>query len=209
MSDKDKSFDGFPLGHFDPTHLAQDLAKECALIGGLVIAWGQFDQEVCNLFSRLLGFSGRKPTDKRAHAVFYSSTSPKARRDAMLSLAKLVDDELCRKWLIQAIEKVGDAGNKRNNIIHSEYFSNLANPTDSHLKQNSPAAKNPTITRTDIRRQINNAVIALREARFFMEFGYAATRGREDLEQALRLYEPALRQRLKAQQPDGRAPDSR
>ncbi|MGA7178139.1 MAG: hypothetical protein WBX11_00935 [Thiobacillaceae bacterium] len=131
MKKQGTTFKGFPLGHFHPRHLANIFAEECALIGGLVIAWGQFDKELCNLFSRLLGFSYMEPTDKRAHAVFYSSTNSKARRDAMVSLIKMVDDPICREWLNTAIEKAGNAAEKRNNIIHSEYFADLLNPSDS------------------------------------------------------------------------------
>jgi len=137
----DKKVKDFPLGYFHPSQLAGMFTDECALIGGLVIAWGQFDRELCNLFSRLLGFSYLEPPNKRAHAVFYASTNTKARRDAMAGLIKTLDDPLCKEWLNTAVEKAGDAADKRNNIIHSEYFADLLNPSDSYLMQHRPAAK--------------------------------------------------------------------
>jgi hypothetical protein len=209
MANKDKPFKDFPLGHFHPSHLARTFAEECALIGGLVIAWGQFDKELCNLFSRLLGFPLMQPTDRRAHALFYASTNTKARRDAMVSLIKMVDDPLCREWLTTAVEKAGDAGDKRNNIIHSEYFADLLDPSDSHLMQNKPATKKPEIKRNNIRQQITDAIVALDEARFYMEFAFAATHGKKNLEQALKTYEPALRERHARKQRGNQPPDSR
>lgn len=183
--------------------------EECALIGGLVIAWGQFDRELCNLFSRLLGFSPLEPPNKRAHAVFYASTNTKARRDALVSLIKTLDDPLCKEWLNTAVEKVSEAADKRNNIIHSEYFADLLNPSDSHLMQSRPATKKSEIKRDGIQQQIRDAISALDEARFYMEFAFAATHGRKNLEQALLLYEPALRERRERQPPHNKPPDSR
>jgi hypothetical protein len=58
-------FKDFPIGHMHATALAGRFTADCALIGGLVIAWGQFDRELCSLFGRLLGFSYLKPTDAR------------------------------------------------------------------------------------------------------------------------------------------------
>jgi hypothetical protein len=202
-------FAAFPLGHFDPQSLAQMFPQECALIGGLVIAWGQFDRQLCNLFSRLLGFPYMKPPDKRAEAVFYSSANAKARRDAMVSLIKLIDDKLCRDWLAFAVEKASEAADKRNNIIHSEYFADLSNPLDSHLMQSKPAAKNPEIKRPKIRQQIIDAITALGRAQYYMEFAFAATRGRESLEPMLKLYEQALHERREEQHPHSKPQDSR
>ena len=186
---------GFPLGHFPPEHLAKLFNEECALIGGLVIAWGQFDNELCSLFSRLLGYSYKTPTDERAKAVYFSSTNAKARRDAMVSLIKTIDDELCREWLNKAVGKAIVAAGKRNNIIHSEYFADIFDASGSYLKQNKPAAKISEVIRKNIQQQLIDAVSALADARFYMEFAFAATKGRESLEQTLMTYEPALRER--------------
>ena len=193
-------FKDFPIGQMDPVHLAGRFTADCALIGGLIIAWGQFDNELCNLLSRLLGFSHLKPADERAHAIFYSSVNAKARRDTISALIKTVDDELCREWLSIALEKVAEATDKRNNIIHSEYFAHLQDPSDSHMLQIKPATKQGAVKREGIRHQIESAITALKDARFYMEFAYAATRGRKDLEETLELYEPALRARREREQ---------
>lgn len=199
----------FPLGHFDPAHLAKTFMVECSLIGGLVIAWGQLDREVAGLFNRLLGFDYMQPPDKRALALFYTSTNTKARRDWLTSLIKTIDDQLCREWLDRAVESIGDAAEKRNNVIHSEYFADLQDRSDSHMTQTTPARKNPEVVRHKILYQVQEAITAMDDARFYMEFAYCAVRSRDDLLQALAFYETALRKRFAPQQPHNRPPDSR
>jgi hypothetical protein len=95
----------------------------------------------------------------------------------MVSLIKTIDDPLCREWLTTAMEKVANASDKRNNIIHSEYFADLADGSNNYLLQTTPARKNQEIKRNGIRQQLSDAVTALDDARYYMEFAFAATRG--------------------------------
>jgi hypothetical protein len=163
------------------------------MIGGLIISWGQLDLELCSLFSRLLGFTHLKPPDSRAHDVFYSMQTFKPRENALKALANKVEEPLCRRWIEHAIETASKAADKRNTVVHSEYYASLTNHTLSKLLKQTPAnRKSQVIERNGIRRQINDAIIAIDDTRFYLEFAYAATRGMEFLNQALKLYEPAL-----------------
>jgi hypothetical protein len=179
-----------PLGHFDHNALIQIFPHECALLGALTMLWGQFEVELCELMRRLSN------TDKQtAEIIFFGTRNHKARRDLIAALVEeKVPDRDCQNWMHKALKEVKRAADKRNNLIHSEYFVEITKDR-TFTKQRTPGRKNRQIVREKIIRQIEEAISAISEARFFMEFAFAATRGETALHQSLETYEPVLRER--------------
>lgn len=183
--------DSVPLGHFDPDVVAQLYPQECRAFGALTIVWGQLERQLLELFRRLSGMNA-----VQAETAFFSSTNHKARRDMIKNLInRTVENADCKEWMLKALDEVKKAADQRNSLMHSEYFGHLTDSSKTFAVQPTPGGKNATVVRHKILNQVLRCFEAIREAYFHLEFAYAATHGPETLQDALQLYEPALRER--------------